>query len=114
MNSFLLGTVLVTAACVPAFLAWWRARRGPALSTRPGIQVLASRNFGPRRGVALVEVEGERMLLGITDQQIGLLKSFALPASFDRALTDARATTGSISHVDGFAAEEGSFPERLV
>jgi flagellar biosynthetic protein FliO len=61
------GLVLALAAGVHR---WLRAR-GPAADER--IRVLACRALGPRRALALVEVEGERWLLGLTDAGIARL-----------------------------------------
>ncbi len=42
------------------------------------IKVLSQHHFGPKRSLALVRVAGESILIGITDQNINLVKSLSL------------------------------------
>jgi flagellar biogenesis protein FliO len=42
------------------------------------IEVLHQHHFGPKRGLALVRVAGEVMLISMTDQNINMMKSVAL------------------------------------
>ncbi|MBM4265680.1 MAG: FliO/MopB family protein [Deltaproteobacteria bacterium] len=63
--------IALVAACAVG-LAWWQRTRG----TRTGgdsIQLLAVRAMGGKRLLALVEVEHERFLLGLTDDRISCL-----------------------------------------
>ena len=50
---------------------WWRNRGGVAAGD--AIRLLALRPLGGKRLVALIEVEEERFLLGMTDSQISCL-----------------------------------------
>ena len=72
------------------------------------IKVLSQHHFGPKRSLALVRVAGESILIGITDQNINLVKSLSLldedvpedmPKSFSSTLkeqsTDDNQTTTS-------------------
>jgi len=54
----------------------WAARRAGVLrgSNMHMMRVLGSRAIGARQRIAMVEVEGVRMLLGIGPQQISLLR----------------------------------------
>ncbi len=70
------GLVLVLAALAH----WWlRGRSAPADG---GIRLVASRSLGGKRLLALVEVEDQRFLLGLTDERItclGRLEPVARP-----------------------------------
>lgn len=59
--------VLVVAA-----LAWWQRSRG-AIGGGDAIRLVAVRGMGGKRLLALVEVEHERFLLGLTDERIDCL-----------------------------------------
>ncbi len=59
------------------------------------IKVLSQHFFGPKKSVALIRIAGESMLIGITDNQINLVKSLSLldeevpeevPQNFSRTL----------------------------
>jgi flagellar protein FliO/FliZ len=70
-------------------LAWAARRFLPFLpqSMHKGdqIQVLSVRALGPRRSLHLVQVEGERFLIGSTDNGVQLIKD--LGAATDRHAT---------------------------
>lgn len=75
------GVVSIVAGA----LLWWQRRRGGA---RPDdvIRLVATRALGGKRLVALVEVERERFLLGLTDDAVtclGRLAPLAAPADAD-------------------------------
>jgi flagellar biogenesis protein FliO len=57
---------------------WWLGRRGPA--AEGPIRVVASRALGAKRALALVEVDGVRLLLGCTDERIACLARLERPA----------------------------------
>ena len=52
-------------------LHWWLGAR----AGRPDgpIRVVGSQGLGAKRAVAIVEVEGKRLLLGLTDERIACL-----------------------------------------
>ena len=67
----LLGLLIVSLSV----LHWWlRARAG-----RPDgpIRVVASQGLGAKRALAIVEIEGTRLLLGLTDERIVCLNELA-------------------------------------
>lgn len=68
--------VLVSLAVVLG-LVWWFARRnrsGAHARVRPAsVSVVGRQTLGRHSAVAVVEVEGRRLLLGLTDQQVSLL-----------------------------------------
>lgn len=71
-------------------LAWLAKRYLPkklgALGEGEHIKLLQSLPLGPRRFVSLVEADGKRFLLGVTDNQINLLKALD-ETPFDQALS---------------------------
>lgn len=75
--------VLVSLGVVLA-LVWWFARRGRTgtrARVRPAsVSVVGRQTLGRRTAVAVVEVEGRRLLLGLTDQQVSLLAELTEPA----------------------------------
>lgn len=67
------AVVLLTAVGLAAH--WYLRRRGLiAPSTNP-IKVIATRSLGTKRAVAIVEVESQRFLLGLTDDAISFLSN---------------------------------------
>ncbi len=69
MTGFGVVAILLLAAGLAVW--WWRVRPGTA-SGGP-IRLVALRPLGGKRMLALVEVEEERFLLGMTDAQISCL-----------------------------------------
>lgn len=68
----------VIGLCVVLGAMLWWFKRGR--SSRPGqvdIRRLATVPLGGKRGLALVEVMGERLLLGLADKQVNLLTRLA-------------------------------------
>jgi flagellar biogenesis protein FliO len=79
-----LGVTLTLAAAA----AWWsRRRRGPGGSDDARIQVMARRGLGPRHQLAVVEVSGRRLLVGMAGDTIQTLADLSEEvASFPRTL----------------------------
>lgn len=65
------GIAAFVFAIVALGFWWWRNRGGVAGGD--AIRLLALRPLGGKRLVALIEVEEERFLLGMTDSQISCL-----------------------------------------
>jgi flagellar protein FliO/FliZ len=66
-------------------------------SVHTAIKVITQHHLGPKRSLAIVQVAGESILIGITDQNISMIKSLSLiddevpaelPARFDHSLED--------------------------
>lgn len=57
---------------------WWLRKRGliPTPGTNP-IKLVATRSLGGKRSVAIVEVESQRFLVGLTDDAVSLLSPLA-------------------------------------
>lgn len=71
----LLGLLLVSLSG----LHWWLRAR----AERPDgpIRVVASQGLGAKRALAIVEIEGARLLLGLTDEHIACLAELGAPVA---------------------------------
>lgn len=72
--------VLVVLGLVAALA--WLARRGalgPIAARGRGVIVESAVSLGERRSLVVVAVEGRRLLLGVTPQQITLVAELAMP-----------------------------------
>ncbi|MCK4412074.1 MAG: flagellar biosynthetic protein FliO [Candidatus Eisenbacteria sp.] len=74
-----LGLVFGLLAAV-LYLYRRASRRGTASARRSRIEIIAQRSLGSRTSLALVEVAGEALLIGITPQQISALRTLGVPA----------------------------------
>lgn len=85
--------VLLSLAVVLGLL-WWLARRtagARAKVRQASVTVVGRQSLGKHSGVAVVEVEGRRLLLGVTEQGVSLLTELEAPvpqASADRTEID--------------------------
>jgi flagellar biogenesis protein FliO len=70
--SFTALGVIGVCAVLGCLAVWWARRRGGAAGEGP-IRLLSVRSLGGKRLLALVEVEQERFLLGLTDERIACL-----------------------------------------
>jgi flagellar biogenesis protein FliO len=64
--------LLALVVLLVAALLWWQRSRG-TLAGGDAIRLVAVRGLGGKRLLALVEVERERFLLGMTDERIACL-----------------------------------------
>ena len=64
---------------------WWLKGRGLLPTAANPIRVVAMRSLGGKKSVAVVEVESQRFLLGVTDDAVSLLS---------RLPSDAKAVAG--------------------
>ncbi len=81
--------------------------------TQAQIKVLSQHHFGPKKSLALVRVAGESILIGITDQNINLVKSLSLldedipedvPKTFSKTLNEqVEVDAGSTTQEEEFA-----------
>lgn len=79
-SALVLGLRVVLALAVVLGLLWWLARRtggGRARAKVTTVSVVGRQGLGRHSGVAVVEVEGRRLLLGVTDQGVSLLTELA-------------------------------------
>lgn len=71
-GTFSLVALVALLALAVAGLAWWQRSRG-TFGGGEAIRLVAVRGMGGKRLLALVEVERERFLLGLTDERIDCL-----------------------------------------
>ncbi len=72
-----LGLVLTLAIAIGYGAKYWtRKRLGYQDQTK--IQILSQYHLGPKKSLVIVQVAGESLLLGMTDQSINLIKPLAL------------------------------------
>lgn len=77
----LVMTLFVVCALLGAALFGlkrWAARRGKNVVSPTKIQILTQHHLGPKKSLAIIQVAGEAILIGITDQNISMLKTLAL------------------------------------
>ncbi|NJN50994.1 MAG: flagellar biosynthetic protein FliO [Gammaproteobacteria bacterium] len=80
MGPALLQVIVALAATLAlVFAAAWVFKRigGGATSTSGVIRILAAAPLGTRERVLLVEVHGKQLLLGVTQQHVSTLHTFA-------------------------------------
>lgn len=65
------AVVLLTAAAT--LVHWWLKGRGLIPGAANPIKVVATRSLGGKRAVAIVEVDQQRFLLGMTDDAVSCL-----------------------------------------
>lgn len=83
-GTFSAVAVVALLALLVAALAWWQRSRG-VLGGGDAIRLVAVRGMGGKRLLALVEVEQERFLLGLTDERIDCLARVAARDEATRA-----------------------------
>ena len=80
------------------FFSRWYAKRTKGVKDTNKIKVLTQHFLGPKKSLAIVRVAGETILIGVTDQNISMLKSLALldedipesmPAHFEQTMVQA-------------------------
>lgn len=71
----LLGLLVVSLSG----LHWWLRAR--ARHPQGPIRVVASQGLGAKRALAIVEIDGMRLLLGLTDERIACLAELGAPAA---------------------------------
>jgi len=72
-----LGVVAVLAAGALVYIRKVKAKM-PASKNSMQIQMLTQHHLGPRKSLAIIRVAGESILIGVTDQNISLIKSLSL------------------------------------
>ncbi len=75
----LFGMTLVFVILGCGVVLWNRKRGGAGIDS--SIRVVAVKSLGQREKVAILDIHGERMVVGITAHRISLLQRAAAPAS---------------------------------
>lgn len=100
MDGFLLVLRVGLALTVVVVLLWLAQKRftqGPRQVGQPALEVVLRRNVGPKSSVVVIDSDGQRFLLGVTEQSINVLHTSVAPlpepaadiaeqASFDAVL----------------------------
>jgi flagellar protein FliO/FliZ len=102
---------VVLGAALFGIKRWSINRKGQA-SSPTKIQILTQHHLGPKKSLAIIQVAGEAILIGITDQNISMLKTLSLiddevPGLVPKNFSD---ELDADDHV-GRAAQEGYDPE---
>ncbi len=89
--------ILVAVAGILMFAAKKYAKPANEIGSKAKIKIVQQHHIGPKRSLVLIEVAGEYLLLGVTDQNIQLIKSLSLlddelsgevPAAFEDAFEE--------------------------
>jgi flagellar protein FliO/FliZ len=89
------GSMLMVGLMLVAMIAGaWYLKRGGRLKGAPAseLRVVSAVAVGARERIAIVEVAGKRLVVGITAQQISLLAETAAPAAFSASFKQAQET----------------------
>lgn len=113
-----LNRILITLGVLTAVLAGavfglkrWASRGGNKKPTNR-IKILTQHPLGSKKSLAIIQVAGESILVGITDHNISMLKTLSLiddeipediPRNFDTALDDYEDEAGGRAARDEFA-----------
>ncbi len=85
-----MGALFVVLALL-AGLAWLLRRQQAIRRTGKGMGVESAISLGDRRSLAIVTVEGRRLLLGLAPNGVSLVTELAPLPTFDQAITKATA-----------------------
>ncbi len=79
LQKMVLSLIIVVFTGILLFwvISRWIKNKKPELSNTK-IRILTQYHLGPKKSLAIVSVAGESLLIGITDQNISMLKSLAL------------------------------------
>jgi flagellar protein FliO/FliZ len=109
LKRLVLTIFLLFATIAISILFLRRAKKSKSGTTNDKtIKVLASHYLGPKRSMALVSVAGETMLVGITEQNISLIKSLALLEEEIPTHTS-KSFSGSLRQAESDTNEEEEF-----
>jgi flagellar protein FliO/FliZ len=94
----LYGLAVATAVVVLVAMLAWLFRRGTIRfgprQARVAMKIESGLSLGERRALAIVTVEGRRLLIGLAPGHVSLLTELAaLPPSFERTLDQKREGT---------------------
>ncbi|MDQ0259559.1 flagellar biosynthetic protein FliO [Sinomonas atrocyanea] len=118
MDSLMLGLrVLVSLGAVLGvmWLLYRRLRRGPAAAKGRPLSVVSRQSVGPKASVVLVDTDGKRFMLGVTEHGISVLHTAEAPAPEPvEAEAPAAATRRAARHAASFDAELAAQQGRLA
>lgn len=79
-----LSLILVIVAIF--FVAWLARRSGLIRAKGQAIHIIATQSLGARNSLVVIEVDQQRLLLGVTAQQINLLHTLSKSNDFQSQL----------------------------
>lgn len=83
MDTVMIGLrVLLSLGAVLALL-WWLHRKlstGPRAAKVNPVSVVAKQGIGSKASIVVIDVEGSRLVLGVTEQSVSVLQSGDAPA----------------------------------
>ncbi len=98
-------------------LIWWAnkrfadsgsGRKKAARRTPGGIDVVGRQGLGPKVGLALVEIDGLRLLLGVSEHGVNLLHTGDAPEPVEEPTTSQVRETIDLAALEGALAADGS------
>lgn len=85
MDAVILALRVLLSLAVVLGLLWYMHRRISRASSRGGkvslVNVVARHGISPKASVVIVEAEGQRFLLGVTEQSVNVLHASEAPAA---------------------------------
>lgn len=69
--------VVVMGLALTFFTKWWSKRNTKSLDNNK-IRMLTQHHLGPKKSLAIIQVAGESILIGVTDQNINMIKTLSL------------------------------------
>ena len=105
MDTFLVAVRVVVSLAVVLGLLWYLQRRigrtGRAQKITNPISIVGKRAVGQKAAVVVVDLDGQRFLLGVTDRAVTVLHTAERPlpreAEFTRSMTEAMASPAASS-----------------
>lgn len=106
--------LLVLGAGLAVFSRWWSKRSGAEV-VNSKIRMVSQFHLSPKKSLAVVRVSGESILIGVTDNNISLIKTLSLmdeeltddvPSDFGKTLKKATGATTSESGTSNFSNDE--------
>ncbi|PWB97808.1 FliO/MopB family protein [Salinibacterium hongtaonis] len=120
MDALFVGLRVVVSLGVVLALLWYLQRRLSKGSLRVRkanpVVVVGRQTIGPKASVVVVDVEGSRLVLGVTDGAITMLQSAEAPqpADFEQSMDDAVATFSPLTAVEPLPAAEKPVPAAVA
>ncbi len=90
-----LAVILMSFVVAAYAIKKWGNKKGITNSNR-SIKIIAQHHLGPKRSIAIIQVAGESLLVGITEQNISMLKTLNL---LDEDIPQ-KSFTGALSQFD--------------
>lgn len=84
-----LSLSLVLVVVLILFVSWLARRSGLLRKKNQDIRIVAHQSLGSRNSIMIIEVEQQRLVLGVTPQNINLLHQLPPHSSFKKQLDQA-------------------------